>query len=51
MIRLEINAKAQEMGIPTYVVGAPDIEVGSLTACGMGPCTTKQVKYLSLIHI
>ena len=46
VFRLEIKAKAREMGIPTYVVadaGHTQIEAGSLTVCGLGPCTTKQV--------
>ena len=41
---IDIKAKAQEMGIPTYIVadaGHTQIEAGSLTVCGLGPCTTK----------
>ena len=47
---LEIKAKAREMGIPTYVVadaGHTQIEAGSLTVCGLGPCTTKQVQFVT----
>ena len=47
---LEIKAKAMEMGIPCYTVadaGHTQIEAGSLTVCGMGPCTTKQINFVT----
>ena len=47
---LALAAKAREMGIPTYTVadaGHTQIEAGSLTVCGFGPVTTKQVNFVT----
>ena len=40
---LGVQKKAQELGIPCYVVadaGHTQIEAGSLTVCGIGPVTS-----------
>ena len=42
----DIQQKALEQGIPCYMVadaGHTQIAAGSLTVCGLGPCTAKQV--------
>ena len=42
----DVQAKAIEMGIPCYLVadaGHTQIAAGSLTVCGMGPVTSKQI--------
>lgn len=49
-VRLDLQKKAAEIGVPCYLVadaGHTQIDAGSLTVLGLGPVSTKQVNLLT----